>query len=205
MKRKQKANLAVAFLFAAIIMGLVPLAFTFPSNPNECNQCHTDSLTLGLTSNATGTVDVEVGVPFVVEFTGDNGAGAIAIGSDWEDNEQFIISDDLIEDNDAEDTDAADGVITTSVTFTPLAEGEYTIRAWVAASAALATGIDVAVNVTQGSTTVTTPPTTTSTPTTTTEDPLFTIWTWMMYTFIPITAVILVIFSVIMIRKAPKE
>ncbi|MHA1958689.1 MAG: hypothetical protein ACW99U_00505 [Candidatus Thorarchaeota archaeon] len=204
MKRKQKANLIGTFLFAAIIMGLVPLAFTFPSNPNECNQCHTDSLTLGLSSNATGTVDVEVGVSFVVEFTADNGAEALAIGSDWADNEQFTISDALIEDNDAEDTDATDGVITTSVTFTPLSEGEYTIRAWVAASSALATGLDVAVNVTQGSTTITTPPTTTTT-TTTVEDPLFSIWTTMMYTFIPITAVILVIFTVIMIRKAPKE
>ncbi|UCE11788.1 MAG: hypothetical protein JSW61_07615 [Candidatus Thorarchaeota archaeon] len=203
MKRKQRANLIGVFLFVGIVMGLVPFAFTFPGNTNECNQCHTDLASLGLSTNATETVDIEVGVPFVVEFTADNGAEALAIGTDWEDNEQFLISDNLVEDGDGEDTDATEGVITTSVTFTPIAVGEFTIRAWAAANLGRAVSIDVTVNVTEGATTFTTPPPTTTT--TPPPDPLIEIWTMMMYTLIPATAVILVILSVIMLRKAPKD
>ena len=65
----------------------------FPTQTYPCGDCHSTTGVLILTSNATGTVDATVGVPFTLMlsqtgYSGGDGKVAIAIKYGWADNVQ---------------------------------------------------------------------------------------------------------------------
>ncbi|MFW9768413.1 MAG: hypothetical protein ACFFF9_07915 [Candidatus Thorarchaeota archaeon] len=173
--------------FLIVTLGLVALiaagAFSvtaIPSQTNPCGNCHTATGVLVLTSNATGTVDATVGVPFVLMFnqtgySGGDGKVAIGLRSGWADNSQFTFTEIGVEDGDPSDLNPTSDQVTVSVTLTPTAAGSWTIRAWTAgASGMVGTSLDISVSVSAASTTTTTPTTTTqptTTPTGTTTPP----------------------------------
>jgi hypothetical protein len=146
----------------------------YPGQTNPCGDCHSATGVLALSSNATGTVDATVGVPFVliVNETGySEGDTKVAIGlrSGWSDNAQFsFVETSAVEDGEASDLNPAVDEVTASFTLTPLAAGSWTVRFWTAGKAGMVgTSLDVAVSVSAATTTTTT---TTTTETTTTTD-----------------------------------
>lgn len=204
-KKNQLGLLTVIFLFV-IMFAASQFVGANPEYTQECSGCHTTTGTLGLSSNATGTISATQYESFILTLTADGGSGALKIVSDWADNSEFTISTTLVEDNDATDDDDTVGVISVDVTFTPNSVGEFTIRVWVASTGLFATSLDVTVDVEQATTTptVTTTTTTTTTETTPTDDTQerIAIWEFMMMTLIPASGVILVLLGVIIIRRA---
>ena len=202
MKRKQKL-VVVGTLFAVLtLFGLSTFSLAWPGQTDECSTCHINIGNLGLSSNITGSLNANVGDSFAVLFTADSGTGAIAIESTWVDNDQFFISHNLIEDNEPEDTNPTVGEITTEITFTPQAAGNFTIRIWAAGSSGESSSLDLEIDVSQATVTQTS---TTTTTTTTEVDERVEIWYMMMYTVIPASAVVLVILGYLVLKTVPKE
>jgi len=147
----------------------------FPSQTNPCGNCHTSSGVLVLTSNATGTVDATVGVPFILvvnqtSYSGGDGKVAIAMRPGWSDNAQFTFTEFSVEDGEASDLNPASDQVTVSFTLTPTAAGSWTIRLWTAGkSGMVGTSLDISVSVSAATTTTTTTTTGTTTTTTTTD------------------------------------
>ncbi|MFQ5832646.1 MAG: hypothetical protein ACE5H4_08095 [Candidatus Thorarchaeota archaeon] len=155
----KKAQLLISLALISIIFIAAPFALSFPGQVTECSDCHTSIGPLQLSSNATGTVQAFVGVPFILFFDAP-GAGALSIQSGWANNSQFSFSTQLVEDNSGGDLDPNVDAIEASITITPLSEGSYTIRVWSAAAGALAVSLDVPINASQNTgTTITTTPT----------------------------------------------
>ena len=191
MKRNHATKLIVALSFLVLLIAAAGSVMAHPDYTAECGDCHTNTGTLTLTTNS--TVNAETGDPFSLQIQAGNGAEYIAIKSGWGDNDYFRISDTLIQDNSVNDTNAAVGEITVDVTFTPLLNGSRTIRIWTAATGLLGDSFDVAVTVTgEPSGTVTTP-----------NPPvdLVGIWTMMLYTVPAATALILVVFGYLALRR----
>ncbi|MHA2069103.1 MAG: hypothetical protein ACXABY_32475 [Candidatus Thorarchaeota archaeon] len=207
MKRKPLLNLLVILLLVTITFGAAYSAIAFPDNTNECNICHTNAGVLGLSSNATETVNATVGTPFFLLLDADNGADAIAIRNAWANNTRFIFTTELVEDNDAADTNSNVGEISVTVNFTGRAAGNFTIRIWAASTGLVSTSLDVAVEVHPRDTgTNTTTPTTPTTPTTTTPDPeqaLIETWITLSYIVVPGFAIGMAIIWVISFRRLP--
>lgn len=200
MKTKIAKRVLLVTCFLALFVAGASSALAFPSNNNNCDGCHTNTDVLTLTSNATGTVDAIVGVPFVLTLDGADGVELLKIVSGLENNDQFTFSVEAVEDNSANDGDTATGVISVDVTITPLAAGTYTIRFWVASSSQLSKSLDVSVDVVENTDTTFTPtPTPTTTPEPTTN-PVET-WTTLMYLFNAVTAVLLVVFAIVMLKR----
>jgi hypothetical protein len=159
--------LGVVVLFAAGAFSVT----AYPTQTNPCGNCHTTTGVLILTSNATGTVDATVGVPFVLMlnqtgYSGGDGKVAIAIKSGWADNAQFSFTDQGIEDGQGSDLNPASDQVTISVALTPLAVGSWTVRVWTAAKTGMVgTSLDITVTVSAASTTTTTTTQTTTTST----------------------------------------
>ncbi|NHI90048.1 MAG: hypothetical protein EAX87_11045 [Candidatus Thorarchaeota archaeon] len=170
MKRKELflVALGVVVLFAAGAFSVT----AFPTQTNPCGNCHDTTGVLILTSNATGTVDATVGVPFTLMlsqtgYSGGDGKVAIAIKSGWADNAQFSFTDQGIEDGQSGDLNPTSDQVTISVTLTPLAVGSWTVRVWTASPTGwVGTSLDIAVTVSTASTTTTTTTQTTTTSTT---------------------------------------
>ncbi|MHA1907643.1 MAG: hypothetical protein ACW98Y_10150 [Candidatus Thorarchaeota archaeon] len=201
MKLKVVKRVLLVTGFLALFVASASMALAFPSNNNPCDQCHTTTDILTIVSNATGTVDATAGVPFVLEVDASNGAELIKIVSDWSNNDQFTFSVMEIEDESGDDTDAAIGEITVELTVSTTAVGTHTIEIWTAAATQLSAQLTVTVDVTEN--TDTTLPTTTTTPTTPTEtttDPVET-FTTMMYLFNAVTAVLLIVFAIVMLKR----
>ena len=108
----------------------------------ECNTCHTTQ-TLVISSNATGTVNAEVGTAFtlIVDASGStsnkDGDFAVSIRGGWADNDQFSFTAQEVLDQGANDLNAAQKQIQASFSFTPQAAGTWTLRIWCAAKGKL--------------------------------------------------------------------
>ncbi len=118
----------------------------------QCDMCHTNTDVLVLTSNATGTVDAVLDVPFtlVVNATGyDKGDGGftVSIYGTWSDNDQFTFTEGYTSDNQAGDLNPLLREITVEYTFTPLSFGDFTITIWTAGKTDLSKRLDVDVSV----------------------------------------------------------
>ncbi len=200
LKMKLAKRLFLVTCFLALFVASASFALAFPSNDNACDTCHTTTDVLTLTSNATGTVDATVGVPFDLDLDASNGVGYLKIVSAWSNNDQFSFSVSEVEDDSSDDTDSAAGEIALVLTITPLAAGTHTIEIWVAAASQLSANLLVTVEVAENTDTTITTPTTTTTPTEPTTDPVET-WTTLMYLFNAIAAVMLIVFAVIMIKR----
>ena len=191
MKRNHATKLIVALSFLVLLIAAAGSVMAHPDYTAECGDCHTTTGTLTLTTNS--TVNAETGDPFALQIQAGNGAEYVAIKSGWADNDYFQISETLIQDNSANDTNAAVGEITVGVAFTPLINGTYTLRIWTASAGSLSESFDVEVTVTgEPSGTVTTPPPPVD---------LVGIWTMMMYTVPVATALILAVFGYIALRR----
>ncbi|MFW9847756.1 MAG: hypothetical protein ACFFF4_01365 [Candidatus Thorarchaeota archaeon] len=203
MKLKLVKRVLLVTGFLALFVASASMALAFPSQENECDQCHTNTSVLTLTSNATGTVDATVGVPFVLQLDASNGAEIIKIVSAWENNDQFGFSVMQIDDGSGDDGDAGTGEITVDLTVTPLSQGTYTILVFTAAASQLSARLEVSVDVAENTDTTltTTPtPTTSTSPTVPTTDPVET-WTMLMYLFNGIAVVVLIVFAIIMLKR----
>jgi hypothetical protein len=201
MRKNQKMYLLASFaLIAMICMGAASV-IAEPTFGDNCatGGCHTDGTTVGLSSNATGTVQATEGVAFTLVIDADSGAGAISIADNVGNNDQFVVSDDRIDDDDTDDTNANEGEITTTVTVTPLTDGTFTLQIWAMDGGTIGTHLDITVQV-EASTI--TPTTTTTTQTGLSEEERKELWYTMMMVFIPATAVILAVLGFIVIRKA---
>jgi hypothetical protein len=169
---------SILFITLGLIMLFAASAFSataFPSQTNPCGNCHTLTGVLVVTSNATGTVDATVGVPFVLivnqtGYTGGDSKVAIAMKSGWSDNDQFSYTEFAVEDGTASDLNPTSDEVTVAVTITPSAAGSWTIRLWAAGKQSMVgTSLDILVSVSEPVTTTTTSTTTTTTDTTSTS------------------------------------
>ncbi|MHA2141870.1 MAG: hypothetical protein ACXADC_11360 [Candidatus Thorarchaeota archaeon] len=159
---KSGKKLAIILVFGFIVVGFVGAfsALAKPDYTGECGTCHTTQ-TMTISSNATGTVDADLGIPFslVVDASGGPakaGDTAVTVLSGWADNNQFSFTDQSILDNGAGDANSNLGEITVTFTFTPLATGTWTLRIWTAAKGDLSRSLSVTVSVTSSDAT---PPT----------------------------------------------
>ncbi|MFX0055798.1 MAG: hypothetical protein ACFFAX_16065, partial [Promethearchaeota archaeon] len=162
MKSIKKITIIIAFCFLAI--GLVG-AYTALGKPDytaECGTCHTTSPSdVTISSNATGTVDADLGSQFSLVVSSSSAATkagdtATAVLSGWADNNQFSFTDQSILDNDPGDTNSNIGQMTVTFAFTPIAVGTWTLRIWAAAKGGHSASLDVTVSVTSSDST---PPT----------------------------------------------
>ncbi|MFW9964355.1 MAG: hypothetical protein ACFFCX_12365 [Candidatus Sifarchaeia archaeon] len=159
MKESKRMTIIISFCFLIIILTGAYAALGKPNQTTECVSCHTRTL-MTISSNATGTVNAKVGTPFSLVINAaslDTGASpgdmSVKVISSWADNNQFSFTDPtLVMDNGVGDSNANDVQITTTITFTPLAVGSWTLRIWTAASKGdsgrISESLDVSVSVT---------------------------------------------------------
>ncbi len=215
MGRHHRTMLLGAIAFIAILFIGAGFAIADVDQNSACDTCHTNTSVLTLGSNATGTVDAIVGEQFILVIDAAAGSEAIKIVTGLANNNQFTYSTQLVEDGDGEDTNDNTGEITVAVTITPQSAGSFTIQIWAASgpvSDLKAASLDVSVNVVAGTgtgttttsptPTTTTPTTTTPTPTTLSEEERKEIWYTQMYVFTPVTAIILSLVGLVIIRRA---
>ncbi|MGY5872576.1 MAG: hypothetical protein RTV72_10040 [Candidatus Thorarchaeota archaeon] len=195
MKRKQLTTMIVALGFLLLFIAATSSVKAFESSTDECGTsgCHDTAGTLTLSSNST-SLDATTGNSFTLVIQAGNGAEFVAVHTGWEDNSQFSVSQNLIEDGSANDTDATSGSISVELTFTPLSPGDLTIRIWTAAGGDLASSLDVAVTVTGASITTNTEPT---------DTPIDLVGTWRMLMIIvpAATGVILLILGIVAFKR----
>lgn len=124
----------------------------YPSYDSECGNsgCH-DTLSLIVTSNATGTVNATIGKPFTLEidassYTGGDQAFYVNIEPGWADNDQFSFTTTSIQDNGAGDLNSNLNEISISVDFTPTSPGTHTLRIWAGGKNDVAGSLDVTVD-----------------------------------------------------------
>ncbi len=159
MNRTQRFTLiAIATVVAVSVLGLASFSLARLGYTSACDGCHNTSGVLTLTSNATGTVDAKIGVPFTLVVDSDGYSGsdnlyAISLQSGWADNDEFTFTASEVQDGSTADTNSNQNEITTSFQFTPDSVGSYTIHIWVAAADDLATLLAVSVDVSVSDTT----------------------------------------------------
>ncbi|MFW9786562.1 MAG: hypothetical protein ACFFE1_02700 [Candidatus Thorarchaeota archaeon] len=170
MKKSNRLTITIVVCTLIVMIAGAYSALGRPSQSNECNACHNDTLSLmTISSNATGTVNAKVGIQFslvidAASLVGDavGGSMAVKVSSGWADNNQFSFVDPTtVIDNGVGDSNANDVQITTTIAFTPLAVGTWTLRIWTAAGKSatiekVSQKLDVSVSVTLSDTT---PPT----------------------------------------------
>ena len=190
MKGNHLTKLVIVLSFLVLIIAAASSVVARPEFAGECGSsgCHETFDTLTLSTDS--SVDAETGVPFILEIEAGNGAEYIAIKDGWADNGNFIVSETLVQDNSADDINAAEGEISIEVTVTPLTNGTFTFRIWTAAGGDLSESFDVTVTVT-GETGTTPPP----------PVDLMGIWRTMMATVPLATGVILLILGYIALRR----
>ena len=195
MKRNHTVKLVVVVSFFVLLVAATNSVVANPGLTGECgigSGCHETFGTLTLSTNS--TVNAETDVSFVLQIDAGNGADYIAIKGGWADNNYFTFTEVLVEDGSADDTNAASGEISATVTFTPLTNGTYTLRVWAVGPAAsdLADSFDVTVTVTGATGTVTPPP-----------EPvdLVGIWSSMMIWVPAVTGVILLVLGYLALKR----
>ena len=190
MKRKHISKLLVTVSFLVLVIAAAGSVIAFEDNTAECGSsgCHTTFSTLTLTTNS--TVDAVSGESFTLQIIAGNGAEYVAIKEGWADNDYFSVSEPLVQDDSANDTNLVVGEITVDITITPLSNGTFTLRIWTAAASDLAESFDVTITVTGEAGTTPPPPV-----------DLVGIWNTLMI-WVPIaTAVILLIFGYLAFRR----
>jgi hypothetical protein len=208
-KQHRRMTLVIATLVISVFI-LASSSFASPNFGANCGQsgCHTNPGTT-LSTNATGTIQATMGVPFLLIIDAGDGVQAISMQSGDADNSEFTISQDVVRDDQAGDTNGIEREIQASITFTPKTVGSFVIRIWSGAEGRI--GMSVSLNVDVAENTLTTSPTTGTTPTTTTTpttpttltpEELIAIWELMMYTITPAAAVILAILGLLVLRRA---
>ncbi|MHA1934214.1 MAG: hypothetical protein ACW97A_02935 [Candidatus Thorarchaeota archaeon] len=150
MSHSRRIRILIVIGFVAIIVGGAGMAFGNPGLTNECDICHNTSGVLILTSNATGTVNANLSMPFVLAvdalgYTGGDQDFVISLQEDWADNNAFTFFPAEIQDDGTGDLNAATDEIRAEFSFTPKSAGSFIIRIWTAASGDLATSLDVPV------------------------------------------------------------
>lgn len=206
----KKVKLLVVAL--GLIVLLAAAAFSVEAPPfqtNPCGTCHINTGVLILTSNATGTVDAIIGVPFVLivnqtGYSGGDGRVAIGLRPDWPDNMQFSFVEEGVKDGDVSDLNPTADQVTVSFTLTPLTEGSWTVRIWTAgAQGMIGTSLDISVSVsaaiTASTTSSSTTPITSTNTSSTTQPGDFTLQTLALTGG---SAIILVITFVYVIKKS---
>ncbi len=197
MKRKILMGLPIVIGVFVLMLASNSLVIASPGSTSECGTsgCHDDFNVIDFTSNAAGTIEAIQGVNFTIQYTTDTGSDLLKVLGGWANNSQFLLYGNEVADNEAGDLNSADGEITADVTFTPLAPGTFTIRAWVATTGGIGDSIDITVTVAED--------TDFTTPTTTPPDDFDPIATWefLMMTINPLAGVILIILAVVVLRK----
>jgi hypothetical protein len=190
-----KRNIIVFGFFAFLFIAAAGSVGAFPTQTLECGTsgCHDTRGVLTITSNST-SFNATTGTPFALSLQAGNGAAWIAIRNGWADNSKFAISQDEVQDGSVNDTNAASGAITATITFVPLSSGNLTIRIWTAAGGGVATPLDVVVNVTGSS--ITTYPTTSSG-----DSELILTWSVMIMVIPTASGVILLVLGLIVFRR----
>ena len=194
MKRNQSTKIVVVLCFMSLlIVTAAGSAGAFGGLTDECGTsgCHDTLGTLTIVSNST-SVTATTGESFVLVIQAGNGAEWIKVISGWEDNAQFSISQQEIEDDSVNDTDVVVGAISVELTFIPLSAGDHTIRIWTAAAKKLATSLDISVTVTGE---------TITTITTTATIDLLETWRFMMLTVPVATGVILLVLGIVAFKR----
>jgi hypothetical protein len=159
MQRKHRISLLVLTTIIALsVLWATSYSLAYLTSTKECGQCHTITGVLTLTSDAGGTIDATIGIPFTIEvystgYTGGDEAYGISVQSGWADNDDFSFTPDAVADQSSEDTNSNVNEITSSFEFTPLSAGSFTIRIWVAASGSYSTSLDISVSVSSGDST----------------------------------------------------
>ena len=195
MKRNHTVKLVVVVSFFVLLVAATNSVVANPGLTGECgigSGCHETFGTLTLSTNS--TVNAETDVPFVLQIDAGNGVDYVSIKGGWADNDYFTFSEVLVQDGSANDTNAAAGEISVTVTFTPITNGTYTLRIWAVGPAAsdLADSFEVTVSVTGATGTVTPPP-----------EPvdLVGIWSSMMIWVPAVTGVLLLLFGYLALKR----
>ncbi|MFW9919493.1 MAG: hypothetical protein ACFFED_07825 [Candidatus Thorarchaeota archaeon] len=151
--RSSTKQVIVTFLsISLLIVFASQYVISYPGQTTECDACHNTQGVLTLTSNATGTVEVELGGSFSLlldstGYTGGDNNYIISLQAGWEDNNQFTFTPTEVEDGGTGDLDSSTNEIQALFPFTANNAGSFTIRFWVAAAGDLATSLDVSVSV----------------------------------------------------------
>ncbi|MGY5858667.1 MAG: hypothetical protein RTU63_04805 [Candidatus Thorarchaeota archaeon] len=196
MKRNQITKIVVVLSFLSLLVVTAAGSVgAFGGQTDECggSGCHETSGVLTLESDST-SVSATTGEAFILTIQAGNGAEWIKVVTGWEDNAQFTISQEEIEDDSVNDTNAATGEISVEVTFTPLSAGTHTIRIWTASADDLASSLDVTVTVTGEA--ITTAPTSSA-------PPIDLVGTWrMMMIVVPVaTGAILLLLGIVAFKR----
>lgn len=196
MKRNQISKIIVAISFLSLLVVTAAGSVgAFGGQTGECGttDCHETSGVLTLDSNST-SLSATTGEAFALVIQAGNGAEWIKVVTGWEDNAQFTISQEEIEDDSVNDTNVATGEISVELTFIPLSAGTHTIRIWTAAADDLASSLDITVTVTGAAITTNTQPT---------EAPIDLVATWrMLMIIVPVaTGVILLILGIVAFKR----
>jgi hypothetical protein len=153
MKKSSKLFIVSSMVFLAIILTAASMVIAYPSYHDECGNsgCH-NTLSLTVTSNATGTVDASLGIPFTLTidaggYTRGDLAFYVSIEPTWADNNEFTFATTSIQDNGAGDLNSNTDEISISVDFIPKSAGTYTLRIWAAGKNDVAGSLDVSVSV----------------------------------------------------------
>ncbi len=140
-------------VFLVILLTAASMVIAYPNWTDECGNsgCH-DTSSLTVTSNATGTVDASLGIPFTLTidaggYTRGDTEFYVNIEPSWADNNQFSFTTTSIQDNGAGDLNSNLNQISISVDFTPTSAGTYTLRIWAAGKNDVAGSLDVSVSV----------------------------------------------------------
>ncbi len=161
--------IVVSTIMTVSILGLASFSFAFQSQTSACGGCHSTSGVLTLTSNATGSVDATIGVPFALVCDSDGYSGSdnqyvISLQYGWADNDEFTFTASVVQDGSTADTNANQNEISTTFQFTPDSAGSFTIHIWAAATGMVGTLLSVSVDVSGADTTIpATSPTTSQT------------------------------------------
>jgi hypothetical protein len=151
MRKPFKSLILLSLLSLIFIAAGASMTIAFPSSTSECGTsgCH-DTLTLTISSNATGTVNATVGESFILNLDaggyieGDQ-EFYLSIESSWADNDQFTFNATSIQDNGAGDLNSNLNEISISVEVTPQSPGTHTLRIWTAGKNDVAGSLDVTV------------------------------------------------------------
>jgi hypothetical protein len=138
-------------VFLIVLIAGASMVISYPNWTSECGSsgCH-DTLSLTVTSNATGTVDASLGIPFTLTidaggYTRGDTEFYVNIDPSWADNNQFSFTTTSIQDNGAGDLNLNLNQISISVDFTPTSAGTYTVRIWAAGKSGVGGSLDVSV------------------------------------------------------------
>ncbi len=173
------------------------IASATETSTTECGNtnCHDSNTAIIVNSDVTGTISATVDEDFTITVDATGGAKLLRIEKSWANNVFFDYSTQLVHDNEAEDSNAAENEISAEIVITPLSGGEYTIRIWVAGDRPEANYIDISVDV-EGATTGFT--------TTEPIDPaeLVNIWYTLVYILTPSIGILMVVLAIYVIRRS---